>query len=146
MKFVAIFLVVLMVCFSFAPAAVAAERNRGGFEGFLIGCCFGIRSGAAYNDGKDLHWREWIRLIPIADLVETGRKSVFVSFDRLVEDSRFDLVDSGQVAVQHDLNAADGVDAGFDGFLGGNEGNARWIGGGRVHGQEFSGGGSGRTR
>jgi hypothetical protein len=69
MKFVAIFLVVLMACFSFAPAAVAAERNVGGFEGFLIGCCFGIRSAAAHNDGKELHWREWIRIVPLADIV-----------------------------------------------------------------------------
>lgn len=69
MKFVAIFLVVLMACFSFAPAAVAAERASGGLEGFLIGCCFGIRSAAAHNDGKDLHWREWIRLIPLANIV-----------------------------------------------------------------------------
>ena len=22
----------------------------------------GIRSGAAYNDGKDIHWREWLIL------------------------------------------------------------------------------------
>lgn len=69
MKFVAIFLVVLMACFSFAPASMAAERASGGIEGFLIGCCFGIRSGAAHNDGKDLHWREWIRIIPLANLV-----------------------------------------------------------------------------
>ncbi|MBR3584277.1 MAG: hypothetical protein IKO01_12645 [Kiritimatiellae bacterium] len=66
MKIVAIFLVVLMACFSFAPAATAAD---GGIEGFIIGCCFGIRSAAAHNDGKDLHWREWIRLIPLADIV-----------------------------------------------------------------------------
>ncbi len=37
--------------------------------GFIVGCCFGIRSGAAYNDGKDLHWREWATIIPIAGLV-----------------------------------------------------------------------------
>lgn len=37
--------------------------------GFLVGCCFGIRSGAAYNDGKDLHWREWAQIILIAGLV-----------------------------------------------------------------------------
>ena len=66
MKIVAIFLVVLMACFSSAPAATAAD---GGIEGFIIGCCFGIRSAAAHNDGKDLHWREWIRLIPLADIV-----------------------------------------------------------------------------
>lgn len=67
MKIVALFLVVVMALFAFAPAGVAAER--GGIEGFLIGCCFGIRSSAAHNDGKDLHWREWIRIIPIAGIV-----------------------------------------------------------------------------
>jgi hypothetical protein len=30
--------------------------------GFVAGCCFGIRAGAAYNDGKDIHWREWLTL------------------------------------------------------------------------------------
>lgn len=42
----------------------AAAADRGGFMGFIAGCCFGIRAGAAYNDGKDIHWREWVRIIP----------------------------------------------------------------------------------
>ena len=67
-KIVAMVLVVLMALFSFAPAATASD-GAGGFEGFLIGCCFGLRSAAAHNDGKDLHWREWIRIIPIANIV-----------------------------------------------------------------------------
>ena len=67
-KIVAMLLVVLMALFSIAPAASAGDGN-GGFAGFLIGCCFGLRSAAAYNDGKDLHWREWIRIIPIASWV-----------------------------------------------------------------------------
>ena len=67
MKIVALFLVVVMALFAFAPAGVAAEK--GGIEGFLIGCCFGIRSSAAHNDGKDLHWREWIRIIPFVSIV-----------------------------------------------------------------------------
>ena len=66
-KTVAMILVAVMACFSFSPAAMA--RDNGGIEGFLIGCCFGIRSAAAHNDGKDLHWREWIRIIPLANLV-----------------------------------------------------------------------------
>lgn len=69
MKIVALFLVMVMALFAFAPAGVAAERNTGGIESFLIGCCFGIRSAAAHNDGKDLHWREWIRIIPFANIV-----------------------------------------------------------------------------
>ena len=68
-KLVASLLVVLFVLIAFAPAAVAANSDRGGFLGFIVGCCFGIRSGAAYNDGKDLHWREWALIIPIAGLV-----------------------------------------------------------------------------
>lgn len=69
MKIVALFLVMVMAFFAFAPAGVAQERESGGIGGFLVGFCFGIRSAAAYNDGKDLHWREWISLVPIADIV-----------------------------------------------------------------------------
>ncbi|HMP72961.1 MAG TPA: hypothetical protein PKE55_06805 [Kiritimatiellia bacterium] len=47
----------------------AASSSRGGFMGFIAGCCFGIRTGAAYNDGKEIHWREWIMLVPVANLV-----------------------------------------------------------------------------
>lgn len=68
MKFIASLLVVLFVLLSFAPA-VSAAGEKGGFMGFIVGCCFGIRSGAAYNDGKDLHWREWALIIPIAGIV-----------------------------------------------------------------------------
>jgi len=68
MKIIASLLVVVMVLLCCAPAVSAAE-GKGGFMGFLVGCCFGIRSGAAYNDGKDLHWREWALLIPIAGIV-----------------------------------------------------------------------------
>ena len=67
-KIVAMVLVVLMALFSFAPAATA-DNQTGGFEGFLIGCCFGLRSAAAHNDGKELHWREWVRIIPLANIV-----------------------------------------------------------------------------
>ena len=68
-KTIASLLVLLFVLFSVAPAASAAGSGQGGFMGFIVGCCFGIRSGAAYNDGKDLHWREWALIIPIAGLV-----------------------------------------------------------------------------
>lgn len=47
----------------------AINEQRGGLMGFIAGCCFGIRSGAAYNDGKEIHWREWVMLIPIANIV-----------------------------------------------------------------------------
>ena len=67
-KLVASLLVVLFVLMAVAPAAVAGG-GEGGFMGFIAGCCFGIRSGSAYNDGKDLHWREWALLIPFVGLV-----------------------------------------------------------------------------
>lgn len=47
----------------------AQSAGRGGFMGFIAGCCFGIRAGAAYNDGKELHWREWVLLIPYIGIV-----------------------------------------------------------------------------
>ncbi len=67
MKAIAVMLVALMALFAIAPAAMAHET--GGLVGGIIGCCFGVRSAAAYNDGKDLHWREWGRLIPLASFV-----------------------------------------------------------------------------
>ncbi len=50
-------------------SGLAINENRGGLMGFIAGCCFGIRAGAAYNDGKEIHWREWVLLIPVANIV-----------------------------------------------------------------------------
>jgi hypothetical protein len=50
-------------------AAAGQGAGRGGLMGFIAGCCFGIRAGAAYNDGKEIHWREWVMLVPIVSLV-----------------------------------------------------------------------------
>ena len=47
----------------------AVNEQRGGLMGFIAGCCFGIRAGAAYNDGKEIHWREWVMLIPYVNFV-----------------------------------------------------------------------------
>jgi len=69
MKIVASVLIVLFMLLAFAPAVSAVNPNRGGFMGFIAGCCFGIRAGAAYNDGKELHWREWCTIIPLVGLV-----------------------------------------------------------------------------
>ncbi len=52
-----------------ATITSAAPEGRGGLMGFIAGCCFGVRSGGAYNAGKEIHWREWVRLVPIAGLV-----------------------------------------------------------------------------
>jgi hypothetical protein len=43
--------------------ALAVNEKRGGFLGFVAGCCFGLRTGGAYNEGKEIHWREWISLV-----------------------------------------------------------------------------------
>jgi hypothetical protein len=69
MKKIAILLVALMVLLSVAPGAMASASEKGGIAGAIIGCCFGVRSAAAFNDGKDLHWREWIRIIPFVSIV-----------------------------------------------------------------------------
>lgn len=61
-------LAALMLSFSVNTAS-ALNENRGGLMGFIAGCCFGIRAGAAYNDGKEIHWREWVMLIPYANIV-----------------------------------------------------------------------------
>ena len=50
--------------FMAAPAAQAeAAPGRGGVVGGIVGCCFGIRTAAAYNEGKSINIREWLQLI-----------------------------------------------------------------------------------
>ena len=49
--------------------AADTNANRGGIMGFVAGCCFGIRAGMDYNDGKEIHWREWCRIVPVVSLV-----------------------------------------------------------------------------
>jgi len=67
-KIVAIMLILVMALTVVGPSASAAE-GRGGFMGFIAGCCFGIRAAADYNDGMDIHWREWCTLIPYVNIV-----------------------------------------------------------------------------
>ncbi|MBP7828480.1 MAG: hypothetical protein KA248_01040 [Kiritimatiellae bacterium] len=63
-------LIAAFVLAGMAPVQAADKgAGRGGFMGFIAGCCFGIRAGAAYNDGKEIHWREWIMLVPIVSIV-----------------------------------------------------------------------------
>ena len=38
-------------------------HQPGGFMGFVVGCCFGPRVVGEYNEGKKIHWREWVQLI-----------------------------------------------------------------------------------
>ena len=42
--------------------APAAEK-RGGAMGFVAGCLFGFRGAADYNDGKKIHWSEWVNAL-----------------------------------------------------------------------------------
>ncbi len=67
-KIIAGLLVAVMVLGTAAPKA-SAEEGRGGVVGFIAGCCFGVRCAADYNDGKEIHWREIVRLIPYANIV-----------------------------------------------------------------------------
>ena len=58
----------MMLAVGTVTTTQAINPDRGGVMGFIAGCCFGIRSGAAYNDGKEIHWREWVLIIPVADI------------------------------------------------------------------------------
>lgn len=91
--------VLVMIVATVMIMAVAAPtvQAAGGVEGFFTGCCFGLRTGADYNDmgtgerefvpwflvglclgprtaqdyrdGKDFHWREVGRVIPYVNIV-----------------------------------------------------------------------------
>lgn len=68
-KIIAGILVAAMVL-TVGPSVQAKQgEGRGGVMGFIAGCCFGMRAGADYNDGKEIHWREWVMLIPYVGLV-----------------------------------------------------------------------------
>ena len=67
MKWLSILLVVVLLL-GVMPVQAGAQ-GRGGFMGFIAGCCFGIRAGLDYNDGSEIHWREWCRLIPYAGII-----------------------------------------------------------------------------
>lgn len=68
-KITTVLLIFVLALSSFSITANAAEKQRNQVVGFFAGCCFGIRCAGDYNEGKDIHFREWIRLIPIANLV-----------------------------------------------------------------------------
>jgi len=60
----------LMGLFLFQAVPLAdAQSQRDGLTGLLVGCCFGIRTAGQYNEGKDLHFRDWGRLIPFVNIV-----------------------------------------------------------------------------
>lgn len=66
MKAVTWLVIAIVVLGSVAvPSVRAAEsaREPGGPAAFFIGCCLGLRVGLEYNEGAEVHWREWIRLV-----------------------------------------------------------------------------------
>jgi hypothetical protein len=69
MKKLVMWLVIIGILVASVAPSMAINEKRGGVMGFIAGCCFGIRSGAAYNDGREIHWREWVMLIPFASIV-----------------------------------------------------------------------------
>lgn len=74
-KVVSVCCLVALLC-TLCPTAVTAQEGRGGIVSFLVGCCLGIREGTEYNEGKDIHWREWLPLaigiggMPVSMLVQ----------------------------------------------------------------------------
>ncbi len=50
-------------------AEAQTAQGRGGIGGFLVGCCFGVRTAGQWNEGKDLHFRDWGRIIPYVGAV-----------------------------------------------------------------------------
>ena len=45
------------------PAKAEPAEGRGGIVGGIVGCCFGIRTAAAYNEGKSINIREWLQVL-----------------------------------------------------------------------------------
>jgi hypothetical protein len=68
-KVMACLLVTVFLLGNVSVVSAQQYTGRGGFMGFIAGCCFGIRTAAAYNDGKEVHWRQWCRLIPYAHII-----------------------------------------------------------------------------
>jgi hypothetical protein len=66
-KFIALTMVALFVVGSMPQQAEA--QQGGGLGGLLVGCCFGIRTSGEWNEGKQLHFRDWGRLIPLVNIV-----------------------------------------------------------------------------
>ncbi len=68
MKKILIVALATFLCIGLLPVN-EVEANRGGGAGLLVGCCFGIRTAGQWNEGKDLHFRDWGRLIPLVNIV-----------------------------------------------------------------------------
>ncbi len=69
-KLIAVLCVSMLIITAVPLSAIAKENPKpGGVPAFFIGCCFGLREGTMWNEGSDLHWREWIVIIPYAGIV-----------------------------------------------------------------------------
>jgi hypothetical protein len=62
-------LLVSTLLLTHVASAASTGAGRGGFMGFIGGCCFGLRCGLAYNEGKEIHWREFCTIIPYVGVV-----------------------------------------------------------------------------
>jgi steroid 5-alpha reductase family enzyme len=69
MKKIIVCLLIVAFLMSSVGIVSAQSTGRGGFVGFISGCCFGLRSSGAYNEGKEIHWREWVMLVPFVNWV-----------------------------------------------------------------------------
>jgi hypothetical protein len=71
MKNVFVLLLAGVMLFSLCSLSAPAKSNRepGGPAAFIVGCCWGIREGSQWNEGSDMHWREWCRIVPIVNIV-----------------------------------------------------------------------------
>ncbi len=73
MKRIATIVLALMLAGAMLAPVEALARNTarepGGVPAFFIGCCFGLREGTMWNEGADLHWREWATIIPVVGVV-----------------------------------------------------------------------------
>ena len=58
-----------LVALSPLSSQAKVDRAPGGIPAFLVGCCWGIREGTEWNEGADMHWREWIRIVPVVGTV-----------------------------------------------------------------------------
>jgi hypothetical protein len=56
--------VAMTVLAAVARPARAAEKHKGGPMAFLVGALCGLRAGLEWNEGKDVHWREWCQVVP----------------------------------------------------------------------------------
>ncbi len=95
MKKVAVFICLAVALLALAPAPADAKVNRqpGGIPAFFIGCCWGLREGTEWNEGADLHWREWMRIVPYVNIVF----------------ALWDAIECGQGMTAHDWAAKNGA-------------------------------------